>query len=46
MSDVEEERLLRFLREDGATREFARLAQVGIDECPRNPERHGGIAQS
>jgi hypothetical protein len=44
MSDVEEERLLR--REDGATREFARLAQVGIDECPRNPERHGGIAQS
>jgi hypothetical protein len=22
------------------------LAQVGIDECPRNPERHGGIARS
>ena len=28
MSDVEEEWLLRFLREDGATREFARLTQV------------------
>jgi hypothetical protein len=39
-------RFLLFLREDGATREFARLAQVSIDDCPRNPERHGGIAQS
>ena len=38
--------VVRFLREDGATRELAGLAQVVIDECPRNPERHGGIAQA